>query len=104
MKPRAISLLLISCICWAHAHAEERFERDVLPVFKTRCLSCHSGKTPQAGLDLATAPALLKGGRSGPSIVIGEAARSLLIEKVVSKSMPPSDPKLTEQEIHAIRS
>lgn len=82
---------------------ELRFQDDILPILKARCLACHSGKAAQAGLDVSSAQSLLKGGRSGPSIVVGDASRSLLVEKVVSRSMPPTDPKLTETELHAIR-
>lgn len=36
------------------------FERDILPIFQTRCGSCHSGTAPAAGLDLT-----LPGGDAG---------------------------------------
>src|SRR5438552_1275989 len=79
------------------------FETTALPVFRARCIMCHSGSAPQAGLDLQTAESALKGGKSGPVIKPGAPARSLLFERVVSKSMPPGPDKLTESEIAAIR-
>jgi len=97
-------ILLLGLLCGAVGAEEPRFATDVLPIFKARCVSCHSGEKPQAGLDLASPDALLKGGRSGPAIVAGEADRSLLVEKIVSKNMPPVDPKLTEAEVQTIRS
>ena len=79
------------------------FDTTALPVFRAKCIMCHSGSAPQAGLDLQTAESALKGGKSGPVIQPGAPARSLLIERVVSKSMPPGPDKLTESEIAAIR-
>ena len=79
------------------------FETTALPVFRAKCIMCHSGSAPQASLDLQTAPSALKGGKSVPAIQPGSPARSLLFERVVSKSMPPGPDKLTESEIAAIR-
>src|SRR5712691_9446946 len=79
------------------------FETTALPVFRAKCIMCHSGSAPQASLDLQTAQSALKGGKSGPAIQPGAPARSLLFERVVSKSMPPGPDKLTGPEIAAIR-
>ena len=79
------------------------FEADVLPIFKANCFSCHSAPTPQAGLDLRTPEAVLKGGKSGPAITPGNSETSLLVEKVASKSMPPTPTKLDDQQIAVIR-
>ena len=64
------------------------FAKDVLPIFTSRCGACHSGSSPQAELDLSTPESALRGGKSGRVIVPGASGRSLLIEKVVSGSMP----------------
>lgn len=45
---------------------------------------CH-GEKPQGKLDLRTADAVLKGGAAGAVIVPGAAAKSLLLDKVVSQ-------------------
>src|SRR5215472_14307191 len=76
----------------AHAADTPRFESDILPVFKARCLACHSGATPQAGLDLSTRESVIAGGKSGPAVVPGSSEKSLLVEKVLSKTMPPVEP------------
>lgn len=96
--------ILLFVLCGFVQAQETRFASDVLPILQLRCVGCHSGEKPQGGLDLTTAQALLKGGRSGPAIVAGEAARSLIVEKIVSGSMPPADPKLTSAQVLAIRS
>src|ERR1700682_5788516 len=79
------------------------FEADIVPIFKANCFACHSGPTPQAGLDLHTPESVLKGGKSGPAITPGNSDTSLLVEKVVSKSMPPTPTKLDDQQIALIR-
>ncbi|MDP6442619.1 MAG: c-type cytochrome domain-containing protein, partial [Pirellulaceae bacterium] len=43
----------------------------------------------QGGLDMRTVESLLKGGKSGPAIVPGKPAESLLLKRVLSKDMPP---------------
>ena len=79
------------------------FESQILPVLEARCTACHSGEMPQAQLNLQTKSALLTGGKSGSAIVVGSSEKSLLVEKVVSGSMPPAGEKLTAAEIALIR-
>jgi mono/diheme cytochrome c family protein len=91
----------IACAALAQA-ADQSFEKSVQPLLQARCVVCH-GATPQGKLDLRTPDAILKGGASGPVIVPGESARSLLIDKVVTRQMPPGKAKLTDAEIDIIR-
>ena len=92
-----------ACLFGADA-APPVFETTVLPLFKARCLACHSGTTPQGELDLSSSSAVGKGGKSGRAIQVGASDRSLLVEKIVSKNMPPAGPKLTGAEIGLVRS
>jgi mono/diheme cytochrome c family protein len=80
-----------------------RFETDILPVFKARCFACHNGAAPQAGLNLSARESIVTGGKSGPAIVPGFSEKSLLVEKILSKTMPPVEPKLTDEQISLIR-
>lgn len=79
------------------------FATDVAPIFQKRCVACHSGANARAGLDLSTAASTLKGGKSGRAVQPGASDRSLLIEKVISGSMPPGGPKLKDEEIGKLR-
>ena len=79
------------------------FDSDIRPLLETRCLACHGSDSPQAGLDLRTKASILHGGKSGPALVVGASAGSLLLDKVVSKTMPPGDAKLTGEEIDTLR-
>lgn len=60
---------------------DEFFEKKIRPVLATNCYGCHSSKleTPMGGLALDTKAGLLKGGDSGPAIVPGKPAESLLL-------------------------
>ncbi|MDX1983052.1 MAG: DUF1553 domain-containing protein, partial [Bryobacteraceae bacterium] len=87
------------------AEQRARFERDLHPIFKSRCIQCHGGKTPAAGLSLHTTADVLKGGTNGPVVVEGFSERSLLIRRVANHTMPPpgSGKPLSESEIRAMR-
>ena len=87
----------------AQGNKTPTFESEILPVLKVKCIGCHSGQTPQAKLDLQAKPSILTGGKSGPAIVVGSSEKSLLVEKVLSGSMPPVGEKLTAAEIALIR-
>src|SRR5260221_10287496 len=85
----AASLGFISGAAGQKSDKIPRFEPDVLPIFQANCSVCHSNQ-PQKGLDLRTAEGAVKGGESGPAIVPGSSAQSLLFAKVSSGSMPMS--------------
>jgi len=95
-----------------HAHFEQlntlnripRFETDIRPIFEARCFDCHQGNDSEAGLDVTTVTALLRGGENGSAIVRGNAARSVLFDLVSHGDMPPEDEeKLTPEEILLIQ-
>jgi hypothetical protein len=81
------------------------FEKSVRPLLEEHCLECHSaakGKT-KGGLALDNAAATLKGGDTGPAIVVGSAQKSLLF-KAVSYSdpelkMPPENKRLSAEQV-----
>ena len=99
----AAGMITLGWIPAAFGGDTPRFDSDVLPVFKARCLVCHSGATPQARLDLSTRQSIVAGGKSGPAIIPGSSEKSLLIERISSKTMPPVEPKLTDEQISLIR-
>ena len=99
-----VSVFLGGSVAAAVSAAEPpKFESDILPIFTAHCLGCHSGPKAQAGLDLRTLETLLKGGKTGPAVLPGSSDKSLLVEKITSRSMPPVEPKLNDQQIAAIR-
>ena len=75
-----------------HLRAAQVTERDVFAtILQVRCVLCHGRRNQQGGLDLRTRASLLKGGRSGPAIVLGQPDESLLIKRVADQQMPPPE-------------
>ena len=64
-------------------------QHDVLPIMYLRCTVCHGLRKQEAGLDLRSKAAMLKGGKSGPAIVPGDPSKSLLLKRIHAKEMPP---------------
>jgi Protein of unknown function (DUF1553)/Protein of unknown function (DUF1549)/Planctomycete cytochrome C len=64
-------------------------EQDILPLFKARCVKCHSPNKRKGELNLSSARSLARGGSSGPVIVPGNLDESLIWEMVSSDEMPP---------------
>jgi hypothetical protein len=79
------------------------FEADVLPVLNAHCLQCHGGVHQKNGLDLRTLPTVLKGGKSGPVVVPGKPAESLLWQKIEKDVMPKTDNKVSDANKRLIR-
>ncbi len=71
----------------------EFFEAKIRPVLIKHCYECHSTKLaqPRGGLRLDDREAVLKGGDSGPAIVVGDLKKSSLLEalKYEGLEMPP---------------
>src|SRR5215471_62766 len=111
----ATSRIAVTLVCFgpAVALAQDRtspsaaapvtFEEQIRPIFEARCANCHSGASPQAGLDVRTRTGLLKGGTTGPAVVSGSAEKSLLYQRVQSGQMPLGGPTLSGAELELIR-
>ncbi|MFO0906730.1 MAG: DUF1549 domain-containing protein, partial [Pirellulales bacterium] len=88
------------------ASAIEFFEKEVRPVLINRCYECHSqdAKKIQGGLLLDSRAAVLQGGDTGPSAVVGKPKESLLIDSINygdTYQMPPKS-KMPANEIAAL--
>lgn len=64
---------------------------DILPILLRRCTACHGLHRKEAGLDLRTKAAMLRGGKTGPAIVLGKPDESRIIQKTRQGKMPPND-------------
>jgi len=82
------------------------FDTAVKPVLVRHCLSCHGPQTKRAGLRLDTAAAALEGGASGPALVPGNSAKSLIIRAMAGEEglerMPPRGDRVTAAELATI--
>ncbi|MFP6602495.1 MAG: PSD1 and planctomycete cytochrome C domain-containing protein, partial [Pirellulaceae bacterium] len=81
------------------------FETDIRPILKANCFHCHGeGEKLQSGLDLRLRRLIVKGGETGPAIVPGKPAESLLLTYLREGEMPPAEieKRLTASEIAMI--
>jgi mono/diheme cytochrome c family protein len=74
------------------AQAADFFETRVRPILAAGCYECHA-EQEKGGLRLDSREAMLKGGESGPVIVVGNPAESLLIQAVKQEQGAPRMPK-----------
>lgn len=102
-----MALLIFLPVLASELHAVD-FEKDVQPIFKKHCLSCHGPEKQESHLRLDRRASLLKGGDYGEAAVIpGKADKSFLV-KVVSNNnadltMPPKGKRLSAPEIATLR-
>ncbi len=73
--------------------ADPLFDKQVQPILNSSCVRCHSGRKNRGGLDLSTREKLLLGGDSGPSVVPGKPAESILIDVLAPRGKPHMPPK-----------
>ncbi|MBI4664429.1 MAG: hypothetical protein HY735_37010 [Verrucomicrobia bacterium] len=78
------------------------FQTEVLPILKNNCLACHNQTKAKAELILETPQTILKGGESGPAVVPGRSAESLLLKAAAHQTetvMPPRDNKVNASDL-----
>ncbi len=98
---RLVSPLLVATLVAGPAFAdpagEEFFEKKIRPVLIEHCAKCHSAAKTKGDLRLDSRTEMLKGGRSGPAVVSGDPAASLLMRAVRGADkelkMPPAGEK-----------
>jgi WD40 repeat protein len=77
--------------------AELDFYRDVYPVLKANCISCHNKTTTKAGLNMESPELMKKGGDTGPGLIPGKGAESLIVRAAAHLDedliMPPKNNK-----------
>lgn len=92
--------LLLLLGLWVPARSDDDkpdFGKDIQPLLKAHCLACHTHGQVKGELRLDTVELMLKGGESGPALVKGDAAKSLLYQVVAGKDelvMPPKKNKV----------
>lgn len=84
-----------------------RFVDDVKPILSKSCLNCHGKGRVKGGFRVDDRDALLAGGHSGPAIVPGKSAESLLIQLVAGLDpdnvMPQKGTRLTAEQVGLLR-
>jgi mono/diheme cytochrome c family protein len=83
------------------------FAHKVVPLLRKQCGRCHTGARKQGGFSFNTRGSLLRGGESGPAVVEGKSAESLLLRRITSTDpdlqMPPEGPRLAAAEVETLR-
>ena len=109
-QPFAVVLIVLLTCLPSPAAEQPRvdFARDVQPILKSRCFSCHDGRKHKAGLRLDVRASALRGGESGkPALVRGDSKKSELLRRVTSRDedevMPPSGEPLSEAQVKLLR-
>ena len=74
--------------------AEPDYARDIKPLLRAKCYSCHGAVRQNAGLRLDAGQLVLKGGKNGPVVVPGKPDESPLLDAITAKDkahphMPP---------------
>ena len=91
----------------AAAKSKADFSRDVEPLFRERCYTCHGPQQQMSGLRLDSKTAALAGGYSGAVIKPGNSAQSKLIHLVAGlkedQIMPMEGERLTPEQVGLLR-
>ena len=83
------------------------FAEDVKPILDRSCIQCHANGKSKGGFNIDHIHAFIGGGDSGPAVVTGKSAESLLIELVLSNDpgerMPSKGKILSLEEVAVLR-
>ena len=100
-------LLLLTLSIGTSAAADADFEKSVWPILQEHCVACHGPDDQQGRLRLDAKAIVQHGGVSGPSIVAGKAADSLLLKRILGEGdqdrMPLEADPLTRKQTDLIR-
>ena len=111
---RALFPLLIltfaTTLSFSAAAAQETstvdFAKDLAPIFRDRCLSCHA-ESANGGLQLTSVDAWTHGGDSGAVFSAGDPENSLIWQLITQtdddRKMPPEGSRLNSEQLRKIR-
>lgn len=113
-SPRRSTLALVfaaSLTAPAFTSAQEltppNYDDDIAPIMAGYCIDCHRGSKAKNGMKLGTLNGIFDGGSSGPAIVPGDGAGSLLYQLVAHERepyMPHEDDPLPAELVARIKS
>jgi uncharacterized protein DUF1549/cytochrome c len=83
------------------------FAKDIKPLFEASCIQCHAKGKTKGGLSLETRELMLKGGSSGPALVVGKSGESMMVHLVAAVDpdnvMPMKGTKWTPEQVGLLR-
>lgn len=71
-----------------------RYQDEIVPMLAANCTACHNEKVTEGGFSMDSLERIVAGGDSGPGVVAGNAAESLLFLRATHRlddAMPPED-------------
>ena len=102
--------IVVVCVLTALpcAAAAPSYERDITPILRTYCSGCHNDREQEGEFSVETFASLRKGGAgSGDPVVPGDAAASVMIQRIHSQDgdhMPPDDePQVPSAELALLK-
>ena len=80
------------------------FEKEIVPIFRQSCISCHKPDKKKGKLDMSTYADLMKGGKQGTPVKAGDPAKSILVEMISGPEpeMPEKGDKLKPEQVAII--
>ncbi len=83
------------------------FSKEIKPILETSCNQCHGRGRAKGEFQIDSRETLFKGGATGPALVAGKSAESLIVELVAGLDpesvMPKKGTKLTPEQIGVLR-
>lgn len=87
----------------------ENYARDIDPIMKKYCVTCHGGmgadgeKVTEMGLDLTSYAGMMAGSTYGTVVEPGDPDNSLLLEMVEAGDMPEEGEKVPAELVQVLR-
>ncbi|MEC8555015.1 MAG: DUF1553 domain-containing protein [Planctomycetota bacterium] len=107
MKCLCVPLLLFLLTPSYPLAGEVEYTRDIKPVLKAKCYSCHGALKQEAGLRVDTVALMKKGGDTGPAIDPDNLLESKVFARVSSDDpeirMPPEGEPLSPEQLSRFR-
>lgn len=69
------------------------FADEIMPMLAANCTACHNAKVTEGGFSMESLEKILAGGDSGPGLVRGNAAESLLFLRAAHRQDDPMPPE-----------
>ena len=78
----AVAEVDLSKLPAASAQKDITYAKDIKPIFEASCFRCHGEKQKKGGIRLDSLEAVLKGGKEGKIVEVGNAVKSSLLISV----------------------
>ncbi len=104
--PVLLLLVVVSSAFPQGSTAKISYRRDVAPILKRHCTSCHTKSDPQGELNMDSVKLFVQGGKKGQAIQPGKPDESLAIQMVMGIKkpiMPHKQPPLSPAKILTLR-